>query len=271
MWRRWLVGLIFFGTLSGEAVMAQTADPSQVPADPKKFELYLLVGQSNMAGRGKLAPEDREPAERVLVLNKEDQWKNQGEPIHFDKPIAGVGLGFAFAKKMAAADPGVTIGLIPCAVGGTPIKRWMPGGDLFENAVRRARIAQTTGTLRGILWHQGESESATQDRASAYSENLAAVIEGFRRELNSPNLPVVVGELGEFLGSSPKGRSPFAKLVNEQIDLMQSRLKGVAVVSSAGLTHIGDRLHFDSPSQKEFGARYAAAMEDLQKNQGRGK
>jgi len=261
-WRICPVLLMLFCIILSGSDSAAAADAAQVPVDSKKFDLYLLVGQSNMAGRGEVTPQDRQPVDRVLVLNKDDQWKHQGEPIHFDKPIAGVGLGLTFAQEMAAADPGVTIGLIPCAVGGTPIERWMPDGDLFQNALRRARLAQASGTLRGILWHQGESESGSEKRASEYSKNLSAVIEGFRRELDSPDVPVVVGKLGEFL----RGPRRFARLVNQQIDTMPARLKGVAVVSATGLTPKEDNLHFDAPSLKEFGARYAAALQSLRKN-----
>ena len=120
---------------------AAAGNTAAVP-DKSRFDLYLLVGQSNMAGRGTVSPEDALPAERVLVFDRNEAWVNKGEPVHFDKPEAGVGLGFAFAKLAAARSPQATIGLIPCAVGGTPISRWKPGGDLYEEAVRRAKIAQ---------------------------------------------------------------------------------------------------------------------------------
>lgn len=249
-----------------------SSQPAAVASPPsvEKFDLYLLVGQSNMAGRGKLTPADRKPDARVLVLGKEDQWVSQGEPLHFDKKEAGVGLGFTFAKLMADRAPGMTIGLIPCAVGGTPQSRWMPGsdgqagGDLYNEAVRRAKIAQQSGRLKGILWHQGESETGNRAKAGAYAANLAKIVEGFRRDLNAPDVPFVAGELGEFLYTRSGGKSAHAKIVNEQIDRLPQVVAGTAAVSSAGLAHKGDELHFDADAQREFGRRYYEAMVVLQ-------
>src|SRR5690606_27919396 len=96
--------------------------------EKKDLHLFLLVGQSNMAGRGKVAESDRQPPERVLTFSQEGEWVPAVDPIHFDKPkVAGVGLGRTFGIEIAQATPGATIGLIPCAVGGTPIEKWVPG------------------------------------------------------------------------------------------------------------------------------------------------
>ena len=96
------------------------ARPVQLPVKAK-LDLYLLMGQSNMAGRGKIGAEDKTPHPRVLVFTLANQWEPAVEPITHDKPrMLGVGPGLAFGKAMAEAEPGVTIGLVPCAVGGTP-------------------------------------------------------------------------------------------------------------------------------------------------------
>jgi len=103
---------------------------AESPALPAKanFHLFLLVGQSNMAGRGTVTEADKIPHARVLMLNKAGEWVPAVDPLHFDKPAAvGVGLGRSFADAVAAATPGATIGLIPCAVGGSPIDAWQPG------------------------------------------------------------------------------------------------------------------------------------------------
>ncbi|MFA6288822.1 MAG: sialate O-acetylesterase [Opitutaceae bacterium] len=234
--------------------------------DPGALELYLLVGQSNMAGRGKVSPADQQPDPRVLVLNKENVWASQGEPIHFDKPgMVGVGLGFTFAKLVAAKTPGITVGLIPCAVGGTPISRWKPGADLYEQALARAKIALKSGRLKGILWHQGESECGSETKARAYAKDLAEVAEGFRRDLDAPDVPFIAGELGEFLYTRKDNKLPYARIVNEQIDSLPTLIAHAATVSSAGLAHKGDELHFSSEAQKEFGQRYFNALQSLQK------
>lgn len=234
------------------------------PAAP--LELYLLVGQSNMAGRGKVTDADRQPDPRILVLDKENAWGSQGEPIHFDKPsMVGVGLGFTFAKLVAEKNPGATVGLIPCAVGGTPISRWKPGADLYEQALARAKAAQLSGQLKGILWHQGEAECGNEPRARAYAKDLAEVAVGFRRDLGAPDVPFIAGELGEFLYTRTGNKSPFARVVNEQINSLPTLIPNAAAVSSAGLGHKGDELHFSAEAQKEFGARYFKALQSLQK------
>ena len=88
------------------------------------FHLYLLIGQSNMAGRGKIEEQDRKNHPRVFVLNKENKWVPGVDPIHFDKEIAGVGPGLSFGEAMSDRNPSIRIGLIPCAAGGSPIDVW---------------------------------------------------------------------------------------------------------------------------------------------------
>lgn len=233
-------------------------------AEPAALDLYLLVGQSNMAGRGQVSDADRKADPRILVLNAENTWVSQGEPIHFDKPaMVGVGLGFTFAKLTADKNPGVTIGLIPCAVGGTPVSRWMPGADLYKEALARAKIALKRGQLKGILWHQGEAECGDKARADAYAQTLVAVAAGFRRDLKAPDVPFIAGQLGEFLYTRTGNKSPYARVVNEQIDSLPTLLPHAAVASSAGLAHKGDELHFSAEAQREFGRRYFAALQSL--------
>lgn len=256
-----------FHAADGAEAVSRPGPAAQVATPPKaeNFDLYLLVGQSNMSGRGRVTPADSQPDTRVLVLGKDGEWLLQGEPVHFDTRNAAVGLGFAFAKRMADHSPGVTIGLIPCAVGATPQKRWMPGGDLYEEAVRRAGIAQQSGRLRGILWHQGESETGSLVRSKAYGENLAKIVEGFRRDLNAPGVPFVAGELGEFLYMKSEERAANAKIVNEQINRLPALVPNTAVIPSAGLGHRGDGTHFNAEAQREFGRRYYEAMVALRK------
>ena len=94
----------------------------------EQFHLYLLAGQSNMAGRGIVTEQDREAHPRVLMFTQEGTWAPAVDPLHFDKPIAGVGPGRTFGIAVAERDPTITIGLIPSAVGGSPIATWAPGG-----------------------------------------------------------------------------------------------------------------------------------------------
>ena len=57
------------------------------------LECYLLLGQSNMAGRGLVQEEDKKPVRNILVFDSQDKWVNQGEPIHYDHPRVGDGHG----------------------------------------------------------------------------------------------------------------------------------------------------------------------------------
>lgn len=233
----------------------------------ERFHLYLLIGQSNMAGRGTVEEQDKVPHPRVLTFTKEQTWAPALDPLHFDKPqIAGVGLGSSFGRSMAEANPEITIGLVPCAVGGTPLERWQRGGDLYQQAVARSKVALRDGTLRGILWHQGEADSARETTARNYGERLAKMVTDLRGDLESGDVPFVAGKLGEFLARQTKDGNPsFWPVVNEQIAALPNHVKNTAFVSSAELKHKGDGVHFDSTSLRLFGKRYAEAMLQLQR------
>jgi hypothetical protein len=232
-----------------------------------KLHLYLLMGQSNMAGRGVVGPEDKTPHPRVLMLSLDGKWEPAAEPVTRDRAKGlGVGPGLAFGKAMAEHDPDVTIGLIPCAVGGTALAKWQKGEKLYEDAVKRARLAMQVGTLKGVLWHQGESEAGDEAKASSYDARLAKMINDLRKDLGAPELPVVAGQIGEFLYNRTGNKSPFAKRVNERIAQLPARLEHAGFVSSHGLNHKGDELHFDTAAQHELGKRFAAEMIRLQAN-----
>ena len=83
--------------------------------DPQ-FHLYLLIGQSNMAGRGSVDAESKAAHPRVLMFDNNREWVPATDPLHFDKAVAGVDPGLAFGKQMAEEDSKVLIGIIPCAV-----------------------------------------------------------------------------------------------------------------------------------------------------------
>ena len=138
--------------LSVSGVWAETV----VPAEKSKFHLFVLAGQSNMSGRGTLTATNRVPHDRVLVMSKDGTWREAVEPFHWEKPRAcGAGLAASFARAYADAHPGVTVGLVPVAYGGSPISRWQPGAVHYTNAVHYAKLAMKDGVIKGVLWHQG--------------------------------------------------------------------------------------------------------------------
>src|SRR5690349_11675363 len=92
------------------------------------FHIYLLIGQSNMAGRGAVDAESKTINPKILMLDSQNHWVPATDPVHFDKPaVVGVGPAIAFGREMLDNSSGAKIGLIPCAVGGSPIKVWEPG------------------------------------------------------------------------------------------------------------------------------------------------
>ncbi len=251
-------------------LFANIAAAQEAKLPPReKFHLFLLVGQSNMAGRGTVEAQDKTPHPRVLMLNKAETWVPAVDPLHFDKAAAGVGIGKTFATLYAEAHPGITVGLIPCAVGGSPIDSWRPGefykptnSHPWDDAIRRAHVAQKSGTLTGILWHQGESDS-NEKLAPGYEAKLHDLIARMRKELEVPDAPFIVGQMGKF-AESPWNE---AKLqVDKAHQDLPKKVQRTAFASAEGLKHRGDKVHFDSPSFREFGKRYFAAFQSLAKS-----
>jgi hypothetical protein len=225
------------------------------------FHVYLLIGQSNMAGRGAPDAESKRINERILMLDSQNRWLPATDPVHFDKPEAvGVGPAIGFANGMLEKDSKIKIGLIPCALGGSPIKVWEPGAVYlnkfhpYDDAIARAQLAMKRGVLKGILWHQGESDNDSV-RAAAYIQKLTILIHRLRSDLKQPSLPFVAGEIGYFNKTDH---------INKVIDQLPGQVAHTAVVSADGLTHKGDHLHFDTPSARELGKRYATAMKQVQ-------
>jgi len=260
----WLLLMICLGSV---AVQVQS-DSVETPAKDQ-FYLFLLVGQSNMAGRGVIEEQDRQSHPRVLTLSKDLEWQPATAPLHFDKPgIVGVGLGGAFGRDIAEAFPNAMIGLIPCAVGGSPIDSWTEGAFYqptnshpWDDAIRRAKHAMQSGKLKGILWHQGESDSKA-GLAKSYESKLHLLIERLRSELNATNVPFVAGQMGQF---DERPWSEDKKRVDQAHRDLASRVTQTAFVDSDGLHHKGDEIHFDSESYRELGHRYAKVWLELQK------
>jgi hypothetical protein len=226
-----------------------------------ELNIFLLIGQSNMAGRGRLdeVPTLRDPQ---VSMFRYGRWTVAEEPLHTDKPdIAGVGLGMSFAIELLAHNPGTSIGLVPCAVGGTPLSRWMPEADLYENAVSVTRLALPKGTLSGILWHQGERDSRNPDDANSYGKRFQQMVVRMQMDLSAAHVPVVAGELGSFLQDRDEAQS--FTVVNQQLWELERSLPVYGCVSSKGLSDNGDKLHFNAESLREFGRRYARRYIEL--------
>ncbi len=261
---RFIAAFVF---LMGSIARGEAAKPAEAPVTPpakEKLHIYLLMGQSNMAGRDRSKLADQVDNPRVLAFSQDGKWMIARDPIHpKERHIEpGAGPGIPFANEMATADTGVTIGLVPCAVGGTPLKRWVKGGDLYARAIERAKAAAKDGVIKGVLWHQGEADSGKQETADSYGKRLGGMIQDLRKDLGEPDLPVVVGEIGGFLD---KRRNPHADTVRAEIKRIPSRVPHTGFAGSEGLGHKGDKLHFSADAAKSLGERYAKAMLELRK------
>jgi hypothetical protein len=243
-------------------LMISTMAQAQEKTD-SNFHLYLLIGQSNMAGRGVPDVESKQQNPQILMLDSNNRWVPATDPVHFDKPaIIGVGPAISFAKEMLGNNKKIKIGLIPCAVGGSPINVWEPGAFYapnfhpYDDAMKRVELAVRQGVLKGILWHQGESDNDSV-HASLYMEKLKTLISRLRNELHQPDVPFVAGEIGYFIKDD---------FINKVIKQLPQQVPNTAVVSAKNLTDKGDHLHFDTPSARELGKRYAKAMKKLQES-----
>lgn len=174
-------------------------------------QIFILSGQSNMAGRGGVVvnhhnnqkhwdgvvpPECTPNSSKIFRLNAHLQWEVAHEPLHRDidsKKTCGVGPGMSFAN--AVVDRMGIVGLVPCAVGGTAIKEWERGSHLYENMVKRAKAAANhsdgSGEIKALLWYQGESDTSSQHNADCYKENMEKLIHDVRADLDLPCLPII--------------------------------------------------------------------------------
>jgi len=217
--------------------------------------LYLLIGQSNMAGRAAIEEQDRAPLNRVYLLTDQDQWEPAVNPLNrystIRKALAmqKLGPGYTFARKLAAMNPDIEIGLVVNVKGGSSINEWVKGEHFYEEAIKKVRIAEPAGAFKGIIWHQGESD---RTEADSYLAKLEALVANLRADMGIPDLPFVAGEIGRFV----EGAEP----INRVIRALPDRVGNTAVVTAEGLTDHGDVVHFDSRSQRLLGERYADRM-----------
>ncbi|MGC4007478.1 MAG: sialate O-acetylesterase [Pirellulales bacterium] len=120
--------------------------------------------------------------------------------------------------------------------------------------LKRTKPALEVGTLKGILWHQGESDS-NEKLAPTYEAKLHVLVKAFRKELNT-DAPFVIGQLGRF-DAVPWNES--RKTVDRAHRELEKHFSKIAFVPSEGLKAQSDNVHFGSASYREFGKRYAAA------------
>ncbi len=226
---------------------------------------FLMLGQSNMAGRGEFS--DVEPiVNRNCYMLRMGRWQKMSEPINPDRGVfsgkfhSGVSLGASFADDVSRTL-GWRVGLIPCADGGTKLAQWMPGEILFDHAVMMAGLAARTSKIEGILWHQGGSDCSSAEDVDAYAENFIKMIATLREALGG-DLPLMIGEVPERTDER-WGMRERAPRLNGIFKTLASELPNAVLVPAADLALKPDGLHFNSVSLRLLGSRYARAYMDL--------
>ena len=230
-----------------------------ISAENFPIRSFLMIGQSNMAGRGEIG--DVEPIVNPdCFLLRMGRWQKMSEPINPDRAIfngefrCGIGLAASFADQLSR-ECKMQVGLIPCADGGTSIDQWMPGELLFDHAVMQTRLAMRTSQFSGILWHQGESDCNDDESLLAHKAKFVTMITALRRELNAEEVPLIIGELSHCYDPA-RGLEDRPMRMNEAYRTLEKELPFCKVASAKGLNMKADGLHFNASSCRVFGERY---------------
>ncbi|RTE10866.1 sialate O-acetylesterase [Paenibacillus whitsoniae] len=237
-----------------------------VTAAKADFHLYLFIGQSNMSGRAPVESQDLPAISRAYLFNGLNQWEEAKPGLVTNRPsltatqgfnryssvedstkVNGLNVASSFAKAITLSNPQITVGLISNARGGTSIAEWQKGAGtgLYEEAVRRTKEAMKTGTLKGIIWHQGESDQSKAN--TTYMSSLQQLVGDLRADLSSPTVPFVAGQL------LPTKSADF----NQMITTIPQFIANSYWVANTDTVSIGDGSHFNAASQRLLGQRYA--------------
>lgn len=243
-----------------------------IPKEKKDFHIFVLMGQSNMAGYGELLPQDTILVPKILKLptlyDKKLDWKPAAHPLHNRLSSDRFGLGLPFAKLYLKKHKGVTVGIIPVAWGGAPIDNINKGSKVYNDFLTKAVYARKHGVIKGILWHQGESDTVDETLANSYEQKLLKMIKDVRTDLGIPELPFIVGNLAEFYGT---GKDHCAPQRVKQINKVKNALKNlptkgvnIGFAESTGAKSIDHHMvHFDRDSYILLGKNYFEEYERI--------
>ncbi|MBC8768122.1 sialate O-acetylesterase [Arenibacter sp. BSSL-BM3] len=233
---------------------------------PEKANLwvFMLAGQSNMAGRGFVEPQDTVPNTRVYTINKQGDMIYAKEPLHFYEPsMSGLDSGLSFGKSLIKHIPdSISVLIIPTAVGGSSISQWLNDSihrevKLFTNFKEKAELGMRFGTVKGILWHQGESDAKTKE-APLYQIKLSELFYQFRKIIGNQEATVVIGQLGSY------STNPLWSKINDHIKYYISTDPNAGMINTQDLKEKGDKVHFNSEAQRIMGERYALEFMKIQ-------
>jgi hypothetical protein len=208
-----------------------------------RFHVFLLLGQSNMAGYPKAQQADRAEDPRVRVLGFDDCGATGRQTDVWD----------VAAPPLGVIPEGDTIGLVPSAISGERIEPFLKvGGTRYDRLIQRARLAQEAGgVIEGILFHQGESNSGDP----SWPGKVNTLVTDLRADLGLGNVPFLAGELLYTGGTAGH---------NTRVNELPALVSNAYIISANGLVvdpaDTEWNLHFGHDSQVEFGKRYAAKM-----------
>lgn len=249
------------------------------------FQIYLSFGQSNMEGAAKIEPKDTVNVDnRFQVLeavNCPEIGREMGKWYTAKPPLCrcktGLTLTDYFGRTMVESLPKkVKVGIINVAVGGCKIELfdkdkyenymttapdWMKGmvkeydGNPYGRLVEMAKIAQKSGVIKGILMHQGESNTGD----TLWTKKVKIVYDNLMKDLNldPKKVPLLAGEV---VNADQGG---VCASMNEIIATLPQTISNSYVISSKGCTDGPDNLHFDAAGYRELGERYAEKMLSL--------
>ena len=243
-------------------------------AESRPWQIYLLFGQSNMAGGAASEAQDRVVHPRVRMLAYDNcpsqnrtynQWYTASPNLHGCG--TGMGLGDWFGRIVADSMTQDTIALIPCAIPGVDIDFFrknivstrrgefrIPPDNKAAGAypwmVERLKIAQQKGVIKGILLHQGEADWTSAAR-TAWPGKVSEILTDLKKDLGFGDVPFLVGELR---------RDGCCGAHNPYVATLAKSVPNGHVISSNGLSVTSDAYHFDAAGLREFGKRYAATM-----------
>ncbi|MDN3664771.1 sialate O-acetylesterase [Algibacter miyuki] len=233
-------------------------------------DVYLVIGQSNAAGRGAIEAQDMAPLNGVDLYNgtswetaintsAADGGMNRYSTVQKEAQDQGLNFSYTFGKTVSAVSEN-QIGLVVNAIGGTSIDSWLPttGAGYYEAAITRINEALALGgsTLKGILWHQGEASRNDSD----YLDTLESLITSLRTDLGIPNLPVIVGQISKQRTDNDTFNANI-KTITDPLNV-SNYIPYTDYVTTDGLS-TSDRTHFISNSQRVLGYRYAAKILEM--------
>jgi len=179
-----------------------------IPADRSKFHIFVCLGQSNMAGgfkeshlyndEGRYDPVT-DPVPRVLAF-RAGGWRPAAHPLVKHNKVS-FSLPIPFAKKYLEllGDPEVKVGLAAKAYGGKQIGFFVKGNAMYPGGLNRLK---GSGTFKGVLWHQGESNTTGVGRYVWFKDNLLGIVRDIRSDLDMPALPFITGQLTRMASNS---------------------------------------------------------------------